>query len=130
MALSKRFAGFIATRKQTDSYWVESAKLDFSIEMEKRRKIAGLSYADIAEKIGSSAAYITKVFKGDANFTIESMVKLSRATGGKLHIKIIDENAKVDSSVWVGKLHNLKAANQHNTPIKTLTTVDEYKAAA
>ena len=119
MALNKKLAEFIAARKQTDSYWVESAKLDFSIELEKKRKRAGHSYADVAEKIGSSAAYITKVFRGDANFTIESMVKLAKATGGKLDIKIIDANAKVDSSVWVGKLIVQAAANQNNTQLVT-----------
>jgi ribosome-binding protein aMBF1 (putative translation factor) len=130
MALNKKIAAFTASSKQSDSYWVESAKLDFSIEMENRRKRAVLSYADIAAKIGSSAAYITKVFKGDVNFTIESMVKLSRSTGGKLHIKIVDEHAKIDSSLWVGKLHTLKAANVNYTPIETATTVEEFREAA
>ena len=124
MALNKKLAEFIVARKQSDSYWVESAKLDFSIEMEKKRKRAGLSYANIAEKIGSSAAYITKVFRGDANFTIESMVKLAKATGGKLDIKIIDENAKVDSNVWVGKLVAQAAANQIYTPVTTSTVLE------
>ena len=131
MALNKKLAEFIAARKQSDSYWVESAKLDFSIEMEKKRKRAGLSYADIAEKIGSSAAYITKIFRGDANFTIESMVKLAKATGGKLDIKIIDGNAKIDSNVWVGKLLAGAAANQSNTQLATPADfLEKYKEAA
>lgn len=130
MALNKKLAEFIAARKQSDSYWVESAKLDFSIEMEKKRKRARLSYADIAEKIGSSPAYITKIFRGDANFTIESMVKLAKATGGKLDIKIIDGNAKVDSSVWLGKLVAQVAANQIHTPVTTSAVLEAFKEAA
>ena len=112
MALNKRLAEFIASRKKHDSYWVESAKLDFSIQMEKRRKNAGLSYADLAKKIGTSAAYITKVFRGDANLTIESMVKLSRATGGKVDLRIIDENIVADPSIWfASNIYHLPAAN-------------------
>ena len=130
MALNKKLAEFIAARKQSDSYWVESAKLDFSIEMEKKRKRARLSYVDIAEKIGSSPAYITKIFRGDANFTIESMVKLAKATGGKLDIKIIDGNAKVDSSVWLGKLVAQAAANQIHTPVTTSAVLEAFKEAA
>ena len=131
MTSYKYYADFISARKKTDSYWVESAKLDFSSEMEKRRKVAGLSNLDVAKKIGASAAYISKVFKGDANFTIESMVKLSRATGGKLQIKIVDENVKVDSGVWAGKIHTLGASNQsHNSSISTQTTFEDYKEAA
>jgi transcriptional regulator with XRE-family HTH domain len=80
--------------------------------MEKRRKNAGLSYADLAKKIGTSAAYITKVFRGDANLTIESMVKLSRATGGKVDLRIIDENIVADPSIWfASNIYHLPAAN-------------------
>lgn len=112
MKLNKKIAEYLAGRKQHDSYWVEQLKLDFSILLEKRRKSAGLSYVDLAKKIGTSPAYISKVFRGDANFTIESMVKLSRATGGKVDLRIVDENMAVDPSIWFAKVHHLPAANQ------------------
>ncbi len=95
MALSKALQKFIDKSKETDSYWVEKAKLDYSVALERQRKVAGFSYSDIAKKISSSAAYITKVFRGDSNLTIESMVKLSRAVGGRLDIRIVDEKAQV-----------------------------------
>lgn len=112
MKLNKKLAEYLAGRKQHDSYWVEQLKLDFSILLERRRKNAGLSYADLAKKIDTSPAYISKIFRGDANFTIESMVKLSRATGGKVDLRIIDENMTVDPSIWFAKVHHLPAANQ------------------
>lgn len=112
MKLNKKIAEYLAGRKQHDSYWVEQLKLDFSISLEKRRKNAGLSYADLAKKIDTSPAYISKIFRGDANFTIESMVKLSRATGGKVDLRIVDENMAVDPSIWFAKIHHLPAANQ------------------
>lgn len=93
MRLSKVIQNFVEKAKESDGYWVERTKLDFSLGLEKQRRVARMSYADIARKIGSSAAYVTKVFRGDANMTIESMVKLARATGGQLHIQIVDEQA-------------------------------------
>jgi transcriptional regulator with XRE-family HTH domain len=43
--------------------------------------------------MGTSAAYISKVFRGDNNLTIESMVKLARATGGQLDARfLVEEN--------------------------------------
>ena len=93
MRLSKVIQKFVEKAKESDGYWVERTKLDFSLGLEKQRRVARMSYADIARKIGSSAAYVTKVFRGDANMTIESMVKLARATGGQLHIQIVDEQA-------------------------------------
>lgn len=63
--------------------------------MEKQRKGAGLTYAALAKKIGTSAAYITKVFRGDSNLTIESMVKLARASGGRLNIEVVYGKSQV-----------------------------------
>lgn len=83
----------LESAKLTDSYWIEKAKLDFSIALENRRRANGLSYKDVATKIGTSQPYVTKVFRGDANLTIETMVKLARATGGRLDLHIADANA-------------------------------------
>ena len=98
MKLSKAIKKFVDRAKENDSYWVERTKLDFSLSLEKQRRIIGMSYADVARKINSSAAYVTKIFRGDVNMTIESMVKLARATGGQLHIQIIDE--KASARIW------------------------------
>jgi len=59
------------------------------LTLEQQRRAAGLSYADLAKKMGTSAAYISKVFRGDTNLTIESMVKLARATGGQLDARVL-----------------------------------------
>ena len=88
MTLSKKLKAFVDEAKQTDAYWVESAKLEFALALEQQRRAAGLSYADLAKKMGTSAAYISKVFRGDTNLTIESMVKLARVTGGQLDARI------------------------------------------
>ncbi len=89
MTLSKKLKAFVDEAKQTDAYWVESAKLEFALNLEQQRRAAGLSYADLAKKMGTSAAYISKVFRGDTNLTIESMVKLARATGGQLDARVL-----------------------------------------
>lgn len=94
MKTSKGIRAFVEEAKKTDSYWVEKAKLDFSLDLERQRRTGGFTYAAIAKKIGTSAAYITKIFRGDTNVTIETMVKLARATGGQLDIRIVDSGAQ------------------------------------
>ncbi len=89
MTLNKKLKAFVDEAKETDAYWVESAKLEFALALEQQRRAAGLSYADLAKKMGTSAAYISKVFRGETNLTIESMVKLARATGGQLDARIL-----------------------------------------
>lgn len=84
----KSFKGLLADVEKRDSYWSEKAITDFSVELFQLMKQRGLSKKDFAEKIGKSQAYITKVFKGNANFTIETMVKLTMALDGDLSLHI------------------------------------------
>jgi ribosome-binding protein aMBF1 (putative translation factor) len=126
MKLSKALQKFTDLAKTKDSYWVERAKLDFSMALEAQRLSVGMSYSSIAKKIGTSAAYITKVFRGDANMTIESMVKLARATGGKVRIQIVDEHA--NSKRWVDTItaRSLDAANHPFFRTGTVVSLNKY----
>jgi len=60
----------------------------------------------LAEKIGCSPAYISKILKGDANFTIETMVKISRALDSKLCIHL---SASHEDIHWRGVVKNKRA---------------------
>ena len=92
MKLSQSLHNFKEETQKLDTYWVEKAKLDFAKALEQRRKYNQIQYSVIANKLSTSAAYISKVFRGDTNLTIESMVKLARATGGRIEINIVDED--------------------------------------
>lgn len=134
MIISKALNRSIEESKKTDTYWVERAKLNFAIGLEKQRRIGKLSYADLAKKIDTSAAYITKIFRGDSNVTIESMVKLARATGGELEIQIINVTAsqvKWDASKYMhGGLPTTMRTTQGGTNVVLQTANDESFALA
>lgn len=91
MKLSKAFQQAEEAAREHDAYWAETLKIEFAMAMEKQRRMAGISYSQIAEKIKTSAAYITKIFRGESNLTIESMVKLARAVDGCVSIEIVDK---------------------------------------
>lgn len=74
-----------------DEYWIELAKLDFTEEICRRMEKIGCNRKELADKIGVSPAYITKILRGNANFTIESMTKISRALGAALRCHIQSE---------------------------------------
>ncbi|MBK9447557.1 MAG: helix-turn-helix domain-containing protein [Betaproteobacteria bacterium] len=57
-----------------------------------------MSNAEFARKLDVSPPYISKIMRGDENFTIEAMVKFARAAGAKLHLQIADES---DAVRWV-----------------------------
>lgn len=89
------FSAMLKEAKSKDSYWVEAAKLDFALELTRHMKVQVVSKADMAKLLGTSPAYITKLLRGDANLTIESMVKASRVLGCDFHTHIANRNASV-----------------------------------
>jgi transcriptional regulator with XRE-family HTH domain len=84
----KSFKGLFAEARRRNSFWSEKAKIDFAEDLWELMERRGVSRAQLAERIGSSAAYVTKALRGDANFTIESMVKLVRALDGQLTVHV------------------------------------------
>lgn len=74
--------------RKTDKYWIDSVKLDFAVAIEAKRREYDRSYTDLARAMGTSNAYISKVFRGDANLTIDSMVKIARAVGCNINIEV------------------------------------------
>ncbi|MFZ5510783.1 MAG: helix-turn-helix domain-containing protein [Pseudomonadota bacterium] len=112
---TKSLRKYITEAKQRDSYWVEHAKLDFSFALERQRRRTGMSYKTLAEKLGTSPAYVSKVFRGDANFTIETMVKLTRAVGGQLHLHIAQPDITVRwfEAIQGGRIPQRQEQEQH-----------------
>jgi len=90
----KSFKELFEEARKSEEYWIAYAKLDFTEDLYRLMEERGMKKADLAKKIGKSSAYITKVFKGNANFTLETMVRLVRVLGGKLKIGVEKEEAK------------------------------------
>lgn len=84
---------FEAARKR-DRYWVADAIHTFTEDLFRLLEKKGKTKTDLAKDLNVSPAYITRVFSGNANFTIESMVKMTRALGGRLHLHATNNPAR------------------------------------
>lgn len=103
---------FIESAKQHDGYWVEKAKNDFAVAIDRAIARSGINQKMLAAHLGTSPAYVNKVLRGDANLTIESMVKLSRAAHCQLHICVAPESNAVR---WFEIIEGSKAAESYST---------------
>jgi transcriptional regulator with XRE-family HTH domain len=83
---AKSFDELYKEARDKDAYRVADAIYSFTEELNRIAQLEGVSRAELARRLGTSAAYVTKVFRGDANFTVESMVRLARAVGARIHI--------------------------------------------
>jgi transcriptional regulator with XRE-family HTH domain len=57
-------------------------------------EVNGVSRSELARRLGVSPAYITKVLRGNVNFTLDSMVRLVRAAGGEVSLQVAPKTQK------------------------------------
>jgi len=57
-------------------------------------KANGVSRSELARRLGVSPAYVTKVLRGNVNFTLDSMVRLVRAAGGDVSLQVAPKTQK------------------------------------
>ena len=83
----------VTNAKKSFDYDVEDAKIEFAIQLAQLLKRKNLTKADFASMLGVSAPMVTKILRGDTNLTIETMVRSVRTAGGRLHLKLAEENS-------------------------------------
>jgi transcriptional regulator with XRE-family HTH domain len=71
-----------------ETYLIEKNILDFTLQLQQLMVSRGINKKELASLYGSSQAYITKIMRGNANFTLETMTKLVNAVDGKLTIHV------------------------------------------
>ena len=81
----------------TLDYELANAEMDFTDSLETLMLRRGVNKSELARRIETSPAYITKILRGSTNFTLETMVKLVRALDGVLHVRAC---AREDQAGW------------------------------
>lgn len=107
----------------------DEIKLDFALAVERALNDSGVSRAELSRRVGSSSAWITKVLRGDANLTIETMQKIAAAMGQNVHIHLARKAAKVR---WL-ESHFLQEVNCTIQPAlevsRTLSTCEVQRSS-
>lgn len=73
--------------RDTLDYEVAKVELAFTESLETLMQQRGVNKSELAKRIHTSPAYITKILRGSTNFTLETMVKLVRALDGELTVE-------------------------------------------
>jgi transcriptional regulator with XRE-family HTH domain len=88
----KKYAEMLRQAQQGLRFWTHTAMREFVATTLRRMEARDMSRVQLAESLQVSPAYVSKVLRGQANFTLESMVKIARAVGGRLRVDIIDDS--------------------------------------
>lgn len=84
----KTFPELFAEAERHEDYWVSGAILAFTEDLTHAMEREGVSRAELARRLGSTPAYVTKILRGNVNFTLATMVRLARALGADLQLQL------------------------------------------
>ncbi len=75
---------------KTKEYWIEEIQNEISNQVVGYMKKNNLNQNELAENLGFSKGYVSKILKGECNFSIKKLVELSLALGKAPLIKYLD----------------------------------------
>jgi transcriptional regulator with XRE-family HTH domain len=91
---SQRFADLFGRLEQSEAYLIDALKIELSEQIYGAMKHQGVNKAELARRLGTSRAYITKLLQGSTNLTLESLVKISKALNCQLDIHLSNREVK------------------------------------
>lgn len=108
---------------------VEGAKVDFAVGLARVMEARNINKAQLAQVLGVSKPLVTRILRGDANLTIETMARAARAAGGKLHLHVAPDGQDVQ---WFGLYRKGAVAAVHSAGNRVARTdhVNSWQLAA
>ncbi|MCH9648871.1 MAG: helix-turn-helix transcriptional regulator [Deltaproteobacteria bacterium] len=84
----KSFDDLYQEAETHDDYWVAGLVQEFTEESVHLMESGGVSRSELARRLGTSLAYVTKILRGNANFTLVTMARFSTALGSELSLQL------------------------------------------
>lgn len=75
------FADLFREAESHHDFWEEQAIITFTEDLCLAMERVGVSRAELARRLGTSQAYVTKILRGNANFTLRTMARIALALG-------------------------------------------------
>jgi transcriptional regulator with XRE-family HTH domain len=91
------FPELFAEAERHDDYWVAGVSLAFTEALVREMERQKVSRAELARRIGATPAYVTKILRGKVNFTLATMVRLARALGSELEVRLTTGSKKTST---------------------------------
>lgn len=90
-------------QKEEDKHEAQMLAFRFLSEVEKYQELQGMKKKELAKEIGTSASYITQLFRGNKPLNFETIAKMQRALHICFHIsaKPATDEMKVDETIFL-----------------------------
>jgi transcriptional regulator with XRE-family HTH domain len=115
-----RLARMFAKARQTHAYKAQGASLEFTEDMAQLMRDQEVCNSQLAQRIGASPAYVTKILRGGTNFTLDTMVKIASALDAEFRCHLQGRGMR---SVWVD--YKVEQAHRQSVPVRESVDVCE-----
>ena len=92
-------------------YWKEVIGLEVLGDVQRLMEDAAINQAELADRLGSSEAYVSKILNANTNFTLQTLIKLARALESVLHVRIARPDEVVRVSPVGDVVRNLDSSS-------------------
>jgi len=82
-------------------YLLEEVKLTFAEELSRLLEEQGVSRRQLAERLGTSRAYVTRILRTDYNLTAETMVKVALALDARVTLSLQSRQSVPSAAIAV-----------------------------
>ena len=84
-----RLRGRFDEWRDDPDYLYEGVVLELTEQIAAQMKERGISRSDLAERLGTSRAYVTKLLDGQENMTVKTLVRVANALEMKVGMKLV-----------------------------------------
>ncbi len=95
MSYEKWFNEMLDKYKDDIDFLTEEAIIDFNEKIVKRLKDLNMSRVELANKLGVSKAFVTKLLNGNPNLTIKTMISIVKALDCKLELDLCPKEYEI-----------------------------------
>ncbi len=87
--------------ENTPEFLLEVVKLTFAEELSRLLEEQGVSRRQLAERLGTSRAYVTRILRTDYNLTAETMVKVALALDARVTLSLQSRQSAPPAAIAV-----------------------------
>lgn len=117
------FSQFFDRAKKQTSFWAEGLILEFTEKMVRRMEELSVSKSELARRINTSPAYITKLLRGTTNFTVETMTKVALALECEVRLRLQPQGARTK---WFDLWENTPESVSPRAPVNWVSEEKKY----
>ena len=96
--ITKEFQRLLEELKDDPEFKLEGLMLEINEDICRFMEKRGITRAELAEKLGTSRAYITKMLNGNPNLTLRSLVNIAHALECDINIRFCEKDFQTSRS--------------------------------